>query len=70
MKSITNDNIKPKTFPHLSTSGDEVVLFTSPLSGMVVANLSTRGYKVGHHTSSWDSARFIDFEGSVTLSND
>ena len=71
MKSIINNApTKQKGFPYLASSGNEIVMFTSPSCGTVVANLSTRGYKVGHYASSWDSARFIDFDGSVTLSND
>ena len=71
MKSITNNApTKQKGFPYLASSGDEIVMFTSPSAGTVVASTSTRGYKVGYHSATWDSQLFVDFDGSVTLSND
>ena len=71
MKSIINNApTKQKGFPYLASSGDEIVMFTFTFAGTVVASISTRGYKVGHYSATWDSQRFDDFDGSVTLSND
>ena len=71
MKSITNNApTKQKRFPYLASSGDEIVMFTSPSTGTVVASSPTRGYKVGYYSETWESQLFVDFDGSVTLSND
>lgn len=71
MKSIVNKSSKPKDFPRLMIQAktDLVVLFGGMQEGVVVAN-PTIDYKVGHYSKSFVFSNFIDFEDSVTLSND
>lgn len=72
MKSIVNDPaIKSKPFPKLMKSAAKIVLFTSSGAGTVVALCGTGSiFKVGEHSNSLIMDDFVDFEGSVTLSND
>lgn len=71
MKSIVNKQSKPKEFPRLMIQAETklIVLFSSEATGTVVGQ-PTIDYSVGHHSKSFLFCNFIDFEGSVTLSND
>lgn len=71
MKSrVTLRSSLPKPFPKLmkSTIDEQIVLFSTPRSGVVV---STKDINfVGRHYNMWVMDHFEDFDGEVTLSND
>lgn len=69
--SISQDKVESLVeFPKLmqSTINGSIVLFQRPRVGMLVSGSNDFEY-VGYFCESWYMDRFIDFEGSVTLSN-
>jgi len=73
MKSIVNKDTNNTSlpFPKLMASKFHVVLFQSKSAGVVVARLNSEAsYKIGQPREDWSPEKFVDFEGSVTLSND
>lgn len=69
MKSIVNINplAKETKFPKLMINSCTIVLMLGDGRGQVVNSTDPR-YPVGIIGKEW--ANFVDFEGSVTLSND
>lgn len=71
MKSSVNSNgyISDKKYPKLmiSTKTGQIVLFSSEKVGITVNGIP--GFPPGHFGADWLSENFIDFQGTVTLSN-
>lgn len=80
MKSIVNNTditIKQKPFPKLMIqhSTGTIILATASegqyLTGMQVSTIPSEDFnRVAYYGINWYAAQFVDFEGSVTLSND
>ena len=75
MRTIVNNTPKEESFPKLMIHHDTgiIILATSrigfDITGVVVSATAKSSYYVGYHRSNWGST-FVDFEGSITLSND
>ena len=79
MKSIVNNNTNTtnKPFPKLMiqhSTGTIILAAASEgncLTGMQVSTIPSEDFNhVAHYDTSWCAEQFVDFEGSVTLSND
>lgn len=72
MKSIVNDYkvTSNRAYPKLmiSTITNQIVLFSSSTRGIAVND--TKYYLSGHLAIDWAISNFVDYQGSVTLSND
>ena len=73
MKVIANDNQVPKErpFPKLmrNTMTGMIAMMINPTTGVVICKGSSN-MKVGEYSEDLTKALYVDFEGSVTLSND
>lgn len=70
MKSIINGEQKSE-FPKimLNQRNGLIVLFEESSAGTVLHD-DTETYTIGHHSTNWDELVFVNFTGSITLSND
>ena len=61
---------KESVFPKLMISeGKNVVLFEEPGCGVLLSsNIAIEA--LGYSSECWDMSHFLDFNGSITLSND
>lgn len=74
MKSIVNNpkpDVKKKPFPKLmvNESNYSIWLMSDKETGVLVSKGNSL-YDIAQHTSKLIGVTFVDFEGSVTLSND
>ena len=71
MKSVVNKvDLKSETYPVLKGSGDHIVLFTSPKTGVSLVSNGKNWPFVGSYSETWSESLYTVFTGSVTLSND
>lgn len=70
VKESSKKAVRP--FPKLMISKQNkttIALFCTPTKGTIIQSMY-KLHHVGYHSSDFDSERFEDFEGSITLSND
>lgn len=74
MKSVKKFKQSSVKYPCLKVSGSNdgrVVLFTDARTGTLVSERSDDPfYQIGHYSTAWTEESFIDFNGTITLSND
>jgi len=71
MKSVVKKvEPKPETYPVLKGSGDNIVLFTSPKTGVSLISNGKNWPFGGTYSKAWPEYLYTVFTGSVTLSND
>ena len=59
-----------REYPWIGEHTGTVVLFSGPSTGMVVENTDADScYGPGDFGDSWCEDRFVEFEGTITLSN-
>ena len=59
-----------REYPWIGEYAGTVVLFSGPRDGVVLANLDPTCSSVpGHYACNWHEASFVEFIGTVTLSN-
>jgi len=72
MKSIVNNSgvISDKKYPKLmiSTKTGQIILFSSEKVGITINDIVS--YSAGKFGDNWISENFVDFQGTVTLSNE
>jgi hypothetical protein len=71
MKSkITKKETKNRPFPKLMTASSGVIVLMVNGNGDGTVVSSTLGHTLGDSSGGWDMEQFVDFEGTVELSND
>lgn len=66
---VINVKVEDK-YPFIGESDYNIVLFTGPNVGTVIACKSCSAYEVGHYNESWSMSNFTPYRGKVILSND
>ena len=73
MKVIVNDNQVPKKrpFPKLmrNVNSNMIAMMVNPTTGVVIYKGGS-SMRVGDYSEDLTKGSYVDFEGSVTLSND
>jgi len=72
MKSVVTEKDQEKPFPKLmkSVHTGNIIFFERSGKGQVVNTLGRAGGQIGEINIDWGAENFIDFPGTVTLSND
>ena len=68
IRVTTNKVTKKKPFPKLMSTGSLIVLFVAENQGTVIKESGI--YEIGHHSTSWDSLIFTDYNELVTMQNE
>ncbi len=71
IKTKVQDKNETKKFPKLMKlkNDDLILLMVNESMGTVIVPGSKNINKVGYYSNVWDIKNFIDFEGSIKLSN-